>query len=56
MCSLVAHDKMQPYYKDDKSSIGDRSIPDYATPKELEALCATMDFIEIWLKFFSWKF
>ena len=24
MYSLVAHDKMQPYYEDDESSIGDR--------------------------------
>ena len=27
MCSLVAHDKIQPNYKDDEISIGDRSIP-----------------------------
>ena len=33
MCSLVAHDKLQPNYKDGESSIGDRSIPDNATPK-----------------------
>ena len=25
-CFLVAHDKIQPYYKNDESSIGDRSI------------------------------
>ena len=24
MCSLVAHDKMQPDYEDDESSLGDR--------------------------------
>ena len=27
MCSLVAHDKIQPAYEYDKISIGDRSIP-----------------------------
>ena len=35
MCSLVAHDKMQPDYKDDESSNGDRSISDNATSKAL---------------------
>ena len=43
---------MQPDYKDGERSIGDRSIPDNATPKALEALCATIDFIGIWLKLF----
>ena len=33
MCYLVAHDKLQPDYKDDESSIGDGSIPDNTTPK-----------------------
>ena len=28
MCSLVAHDKLQLYYKDDERIIGDRAIPD----------------------------
>ena len=41
MCSLVAHDKLQPDYKNDENSIGDMSIPDNATPKSLEALGAT---------------
>ena len=27
MCSLVAHDKIQPNDENDESSIGDRSIP-----------------------------
>ena len=44
MCYLVAHDKMQPYYKDDEISIVDRSIPENATPKALEALGATINF------------
>ena len=35
MCSLVAHDKMQPDYKYDEISIEDMSIPDNATPKAL---------------------
>ena len=35
MCSLVAHDRLQLYYKDYESSIGDRSIPNDATIKKL---------------------
>ena len=42
MCSLVAHDKIQPYYKYDESSIGDRSIPKDATAKSFKALGATI--------------
>ena len=33
MCSLVAHDKLQPDYKDDEGSIGDRSISYNVTKK-----------------------
>ena len=47
MCSLVAHYRLQLDYKYDKSSIGDRSIPDNSTTKELEALGATISFIDI---------
>ena len=47
MCSLVAHDKMQPYYEDDERSLGDSS-----TTKALTALGATLNFIDIWLKLF----
>ena len=50
MCYSVARDKMQPDYKDDDISIGNRSIPDNATPKSLEALGSTINFIDIWLK------
>ena len=50
MCSLVAHDILQLYYKDDERSIGDRSIPDYATIKSLEESGATINLIDIWLK------
>ena len=51
MCSLVAHDRLQTYYKDDESSIGDRAISNYATVKELKSLGATFNFIDIWLEF-----
>ena len=56
MCSLVSHDKLQLYYKDDESSIGDREIPDNATTKILEALGYTINFIDIWLKLFCESF
>ena len=51
MCSLFAHDRLQPEYEDDISSIGDRAIPNDATIKTLELLNATFNFIDIWLKF-----
>ena len=51
MCSLVAHDKMQPDYEY-YDIIGYRSLPKDATPTSFEALCATIDFIDIWLKLF----
>ena len=50
MCSLVAHDRLQLYYKYDWSSIGDRAIHDDATIKILEELGATINFIDIWFK------
>ena len=50
MCSLVAQDRFQLYDEDDVSSIGDRAIPNDATIKKLEALGATFNFIDIWLK------
>ena len=50
VCSLVDHDRLQLDYKDDERSIGDRAIPDDATIKTLEALYATINFIDIWLK------
>ena len=52
MCSLVARDRLQLDYKDDESNIGDRTIPDNATTKTLEALGATINSIDIWLKLF----
>ena len=35
MCYLVAHDRLQLYYKYDESIIGDREIPNDATIKAL---------------------
>ena len=35
MCSLVAHDRLQPDYEDDESSIGDKAILNDATIKTL---------------------
>ena len=52
MCSLVAHDKMKPNYEDDESSLRDMSIPKDATPKALESLGATINFIDICLNCF----
>ena len=47
---------MQLDYKDDEISIGDREITDNATTKTLEALGATINFTDIWLKFFRETF
>ena len=52
MCSLVAHDKIQPACEDDESSIRDRSIPKNATTKVLESLGSTINFIDTWLNLF----
>ena len=51
MCTLVAHDRLQPDYEDDVSSIGDRAITNDATIKTLESLGANFNCIDIWLKF-----
>ena len=50
MCYLVADYKKLPAYEDDGSSIGDRIIPKNSTKEVLEALGATINFIDIWLK------
>ena len=50
MCFLVAHDKKLPAYEDDEISIVDRLIPKHVTTEALEALGATINFIDIWLK------
>ena len=52
MCSILAHDKQQPKYFDDEISGGGRPIPKSATIEELEALGATLNFIDCWLKLF----
>ena len=49
-CSLVAHDLKKPAYEDEGSSIGDRIMTKNATTEALEALGATLNFIEMWLK------
>ena len=53
MCSLVAHDKIQPDYEDDWRSIGERSITKNTTTESLKALGATINFINVWLKPFE---
>ena len=50
MCSLVAHDRLEPYYKEGESSICDRAIQNNATLKTLDSLGATFNFIDIWLQ------
>ena len=50
MCSIVAHDKKQPAYKYEETSIGDRLITKHVTPEALEELGATFNFINIWSK------
>ena len=50
MCSLVARDRLEPYYKDDESSIGDISISNDATIKTLKSLVTICNFIDIWIK------
>ena len=50
MCYLVVHDRLHLDYKYYDRSIGDREIPHDATIKRLEALGATINFIDIWLK------
>ena len=52
MCYIVSHDKKQPSYEDEDSSILDRPIPKNATTEALEALGATLNFIDIWIKLF----
>ena len=50
MCSLVAHDTLEPDYKYDESSIVDRAIPNDVTIKTIYSLGATYNFIYIWLR------
>ena len=50
LCYIVAHDKKQPDYEDDESSIGDRIIAKNVISEALEELGANFNFIEVWLK------
>ena len=52
MWSISAHNKLQPTYIDDASSVCGRAIPKNATTAELESLGATLNFIHCWLKIF----
>ena len=52
MCPIIVHDKKQPSYEDEYRSIGDRPIHKNATTEALEALGATFNFIDFWLKLF----
>ena len=56
MCSLVSNDRLQLDYKYNESSIVDRAIHDYSKIKILQALVATINFIDIWLKLLCEKF
>ena len=50
MCSLVTHDKEQPAYEYEESSLGDRLVLKHVTTEALEWLVAVINFIDIWLK------
>ena len=56
MCSSVAHDKKQPAYVYEKSSLYFWLITKYTTTEALEALGVTLNFIYIWLKLFEDKY
>ena len=50
MCSIPAHDKLQPTCVDDSGSGSSRAIPKNATTAALESLGATLNFIHCCLK------
>ena len=52
MRSIIAHDKKQLSYEDKEIIIGDSPIPKNKTKEVLEALGATLNFIDFWLKLF----
>ena len=52
MCSITAHDKLQPKYVDHVSSFGGLSIPKNETTAALESLGVIFNFINCWLKVF----
>ena len=53
MCYIIAHDKQQPIHIDDEISVRVIPIPKNSTTEELEALGATLNFIDFWLKPFN---
>ena len=52
MCSIPAHDKLQPTFVDDSDSGSSRAIPKNATTAALESLGTALSFIHCWLKLF----
>ena len=55
MCSIVSHDKKSSY-EDEEISIGDMPIHKNSTTEALEALGATLNFIDIWLQLLDQNF
>ena len=53
MCYIDAHEKQHTSYVDDSISIGDNTIPSNSTREALDSLCATVDFIDCWIKCFG---
>ena len=53
MCSITAHDKLQPTYVDDTISVGGRAITKNAATTALESIGETLNFINSWLKLFQ---
>ena len=52
MCSITAHDKLQPTCVDYERIVFGREITNNATTSALELLVATWKFIDFWLKLF----
>ena len=53
MCSIIAHDKKQPWYEDEERIIWDRPIPKNSTTEALESLVITLNSINCWFKLFE---
>ena len=52
MCSITAHEKLQPTYYDDAGSGGGRAIHNNSTTAALESLGDNLTFIHCWIKLF----
>ena len=52
MCSITAHDKLQPTYVDDAISVVGIAIPYNATTAAFKSLGTTLNVIDCWLKLF----